>query len=78
MKFNFTGVFMGNECRISNKTGEVYNYVGFANGLETLQLNCPTNIDCNGLELYKPYNVEVDYVTAFKNFKLVGVSPLKG
>lgn len=78
MKFNFTGVFIGSEDRTSSKTGEVFHILGFLNGIDIMQLNCPSSIDHKNLELYRPYNVEVEYVTAFKNFRLIGFSPLNG
>ena len=78
MKFNFTGVFIGSEDRTSSKTGEVFHILGFLNGIDTMQLSCPASIDYQHLEMYKPYNVEVEYLTAFKNFRLTGVNPLKG
>lgn len=77
MELCATGVFLGSEQVASKKTGEIYTYVAFAVGMDSLRLTAPATVDIRALEMYKPYKVVLDYNTAFKSFKMVSVDPAK-
>lgn len=72
MKFVLVCKLIGLEERISKKTGEIY-YLGlFVQGVSTMNFMIDRE-NYLKLELYKDYDLKVEYNTNYKTFKLLDI-----
>lgn len=76
MLFNCEANLLATEQKTSKK-GNTYTVALFQQGVDTLKIMLPSDVDCSFLKLQNSYNLLLDYSTQWKSLSIRSISEIK-